>query len=70
MSQLPAHPKGEIATRTDSLDVESELLDRIQRELPWLLQRGERRETISQVAAPVQEGDQSGEIIVELGGVL
>ena len=53
------------------MDVEPEPFDRIpDRVAMAFAERFEHHEAIGQVAAPVQEGDQGGEIIVELGGGL
>ena len=71
--QLPAHPEGEIANEeaADLMDVEPEPLDRIPEGVAMAFaERFEHHEAIGQVAAPVQEGDKGGEIIVELGGGL
>ncbi|OLP83685.1 Retrovirus-related Pol polyprotein from transposon TNT 1-94 [Symbiodinium microadriaticum] len=71
--QLPAHPEGEITNEeaADLMDVEPEPLDRIPEGVAMAFaERFEHHEAIGQVAAPVQEGDKGGEIIVELGGGL
>ncbi|OLP77436.1 Retrovirus-related Pol polyprotein from transposon TNT 1-94 [Symbiodinium microadriaticum] len=71
--QLPAHPAGEITNEeaADLMDVDPEPLDRIPEGVAMAFaERFEHHEAIGQVAAPVQEGDKGGEIIVELGGGL
>ena len=71
--QLPDHPEGEIANEeaADLMDVEPEPLNRIPEGVATAFaERFEHHEAIGQVAAPVQEGDKGGEIIVELGGGL
>ena len=71
--QLPAHAEGEITNEeaADLMDVDPEPLDRIpEGGAMAFAERFERHEAIGQVAAPVQEGDKGGEIIVELGGDL
>ena len=71
--QLPAHPEGEITNEeaADLMDVDPEPLDRIPEGVAMAFaERFEHHEAIGQVAAPVQEGDKGGEIVVELGGGL
>ncbi|OLQ14371.1 hypothetical protein AK812_SmicGene1465 [Symbiodinium microadriaticum] len=72
-SPLPDHPEGEITNEeaADLMDVEPEPLNRIPEGVATAFsERFEHHEAIGQVAAPVQEGDKGGEIIVELGGGL
>ena len=53
------------------MDLEPEPLDRIPEGVAMAFaERFEHHEAIGQIAAPAQEGDKGGEIIVELGGVL
>ena len=72
-AQLPDHPEGEITNEeaADLMDVEPEPLNRVPEGVSAAFaERFEHHEAIGQVAAPVQEGDRGGEIIVELGGGL
>ena len=72
-SPLPDHREGEITNEeaADLMDVEPEPLNRIPEGVATAFaERFEPHEAIDQVAAPVQEGDKGGEIIVELGGGL
>ena len=69
--ELPAHPEGEVTNEeaADLMDVEPEPLDRVPEGVAMAFaERLEHHEAVGQVAAPVQEGDQAGEIVVELGG--